>query len=309
MTWVQGAVTVEVPATSANLGPGYDCLGLALELADTLEAEVVERGLVVEVSGQGAAEVPRDESHLVVRSMVVALTAMGLELPGLRLRCTNRIPHSRGMGSSSAAIVGGLVLARALVRDGAERCDDAVLLSLANRIEGHPDNVAPALFGGLVVAGQSGEQVWAQQVPLFPGVRGVVLVPPYGVRTEAARDLLPARVPHAEAAANTGRAALAVAALGSAEVTRETLWLATEDFLHQRYREPAMPETLALVSALRADGVPAVVSGAGPTVLALAVEGPTASAQDQVQALLEAAPDGWWAREQRLGGPGARVLA
>lgn len=306
--WVRGPVSVEVPATSANLGPGFDCLGLALEVVDTLEVEIGGEQLVIEVTGEGAEEVPRDASHLVVRSMVVALAAMGHQLPPLRLRCTNRIPHSRGMGSSSAAIVGGLVLARALVAGGEQRCDDAVLLSLANRIEGHPDNVAPALFGGLVVAGQSGEQVWAQQAPLAPQVRGVVLVPPYGVRTEVARGLLPDGVPHADAVANGGRAALLVAALGAPTPSRTTLWLATEDFVHQRYREPAMPESLALVEQLRAQGFPTVVSGAGPTVMALAVDDDS-SAEEQVAVVLEAAPAGWRAFEQRLGGPGARVLA
>lgn len=298
---------VEVPATSANLGPGYDCLGLALELVDGLEAEVRGDGLVVEVEGEGAAQVPRDERHLVVRSMQVAFAALDGPPPGLALRCTNRIPHSRGLGSSSAAIVGGLVLARALVPGGTERLDDDALLVLANRIEGHPDNVAPALLGGFVVAGQAEDAVWAQPVALDPRVRAVVAVPPYAVATAVARGLLPEVVPHADAAANTGRAALLVAALAGEP---SLLLRATEDFLHQQHRAPAMPETLAVVRALRDAGVPAVVSGAGPTVLAFVVdEAPghgDAGVPDVVSGHL---PDGWRVLPQHVGGPGARVLA
>jgi homoserine kinase len=300
MAFVPGPVTVEVPATSANLGPGYDSLGLALELSDTLVGEVLDAGLEVSVDGEGV-DVDRDESHLVVRAMRAAFEEMGEQPAGLRLTCTNRIPHSRGMGSSSAAIVGGIVLARALVADGAELLDDGQALLLANRLEGHPDNVAPALLGGFVICGQAGEVVWAQNAPVDPSISAVVLVPPYGVPTDLARGLLPETVPHAEAAANAGRAALLVAALGG---ETSMLLRATEDFLHQRQREPAMPESIALVADLRSQGVPAVISGAGPTVLAFVAEGVTPRGEE-VECL---APNGWQTSTQSVGGPGARVL-
>jgi homoserine kinase len=296
MGFAPGPVTVEVPATSANLGPGFDCLGLTLELTDTLVGEVVPDGLEVRVEGMGAEEVPLDEGHLVVRAMRAAFDALDVRPPGLRLTCTNRIPHSRGMGSSSAAIVGGIVLARALV-EGGERLDDAVALALANRIEGHPDNVAPALLGGFVISGQAGEVVWAQQSPVDPSVSAVLFVPPSGVRTEIARGLLPDSVAHAAAAANTGRAALLVAALGAHP---EHLLRATEDFLHQQQRAPAMPESLALVGELRARGIPAVVSGAGPTVLAFVT--------DDAEAVAALGPAGWRTLSQGVGRPGATVL-
>ncbi|MBV9831045.1 MAG: homoserine kinase [Marmoricola sp.] len=292
-------VTVEVPATSANLGPGFDCLGLALELADTLVAEVAASGVEVTVEGEGADEVPLDERHLVVRAMHAAFAALGETPPGLRLTTTNRIPHGRGLGSSSAAIVGGIVLARALVEDGPDRLDDATALRLASRIEGHADNVGPALLGGLVVCGQAGDDAWAVPAPLDPGIGAVVFVPPDGVLTHVARSLLPASISHDDAVANTGRAALLVLALGGRP---DLLLRATEDFLHQRHRGTAMPASLRLVEDLRAHGVPAVVSGAGPTVLAL-----TASEQDRAW-LLGQAPEGWRALSQRVGGEGARVL-
>jgi len=266
MRLVDGPVTVEVPATSANLGPGFDCLGLALDLHDTLTAEVRESGLVIEIEGEGADSLPRDQSHLVVLAMSAAFAAAGVEPPGLRLRCENRIPQARGLGSSSAAIVGGLALARELL-DGPV-LDDAALLRLATAIEGHPDNVAPALLGGFVVSGHDGDETWGVRAPVASEISAVVFVPPNGLSTEVARGLLPAEVAHGVAAANSGRTALLVAALGGAT---DQLLRATEDFLHQEYRAPAMPETIALVRSLRADRHAAVVSGAGPTVLVLTV--------------------------------------
>ena len=297
MELVQGTVTVDVPATSANLGPGFDCLGLALELSDTLVGEVVPEGLEVRVAGEGAETVPLDERHLVVRAMRATFAAMGVVPPGLHLACTNRIPHSRGMGSSSAAIVGGVVLARSLVASGAETFDDSAALALATLLEGHPDNVAPALLGGFVISGQDGDAVWAQQSPVDPSVSATVFVPPTGLDTEVARGLLPETVGHAAAVANSGRAALLVAALAGHP---EQLLRATEDFVHQQYREPAMPDSLALVRELRGRGVPAVVSGAGPTVLAFVTEG-----ADEVESHC---PPGWRTLRQAVGGPGATVL-
>jgi len=299
-TFVRGPVTASVPATSANLGPGFDCVGLALDLRDELTAEVVASGLSVEVTGEGSGEVSRGEDHLVVRAMRSAFDALGVASPGLRLRCRNRIPHGRGLGSSSAAIVGGLVLARALVRDGQDRLDDEALLMLASGLEGHPDNVAPALLGGFVVCGQDSgggrPRVWAHRSAVHESVQAVAFVPPTGVLTEYARGLLPETVSHRDAVANSGRAALLVVALGQAP---HLLLTATEDFLHQRYREPAMPESLALVGRLRAEGVAAFVSGAGPTVLVLAGPGNGD--------LASRTPDGWSCQRLAVDHVGARL--
>ncbi|MGO4255301.1 homoserine kinase [Marmoricola sp. RAF53] len=295
--FVSGPVSVAVPATSANLGPGFDCLGLALDLHDQLTAEIAGPGVLeVEVVGEGAADLPRDERHLVVRSMRRAFEHAGVPQPGLRLRFENAIPQSRGLGSSSAAIVGGLALARALLTEGSV-LDDGALLVLANGIEGHPDNVAPALFGGFVVCGQDEDDVWADQAPIAAAVRAVVFVPPTGVSTEAARGLLPDQVPHAVAAANAGRAALLVAALGSAP---HRLHRATEDFLHQSFRARAMPASYELVTRLRAEGHAAVISGAGPTVLVLTT--------GDAEALLAATPEGWASAVRDVDHIGVRVV-
>ncbi|CUR55954.1 Homoserine kinase [metagenome] len=298
MEFVQDEVGVTVPATSANLGPGFDALGLALSLRDVLQTRVIGSGLEIVVAGKGADAVPRDESHLVVRSMRAAFDRLGGQPTGLRLSCCNLIPHGRGLGSSSAAIVAGVSLARALVRDGEQVLDDDALFQLAAEIEGHPDNVAPALYGGLVISGVDDGVFFAARSRVDPRISVIAFVPPTPVETTVARGLLPEVVPHAVAAANSGRAALLVAALAGQP---QLLLTATRDYLHQDYREPAMPASLAFVRALRADGIPAVVSGAGPTVLAFVDQGPDPAATSEevlarLEALAERCPQGWVAR-------------
>ncbi|GII56408.1 homoserine kinase [Planotetraspora thailandica] len=266
-------VVVRVPATSANLGPGFDSLGLALDLYDEVGAALLTTpGVHIDVEGEGAGELDGGEGHLIVSTMRAAFDRMGAPQPaGIRLRCLNRIPHARGLGSSSAAICAGILAARALASsaygDGATLGDDEVF-ALATELEGHPDNVAPCLAGGLTIAWseQSGP---ASMVKLTPhkDVRPVVLIPDFRLSTEEARGLLPKDVPHSDAAANAGRAALLIAALTRRPETG-LLLAATEDRLHQDYRAPAMPRTADLLRRLRAAGVPAVVSGAGPTILA-----------------------------------------
>jgi homoserine kinase len=302
VTFVDGPVRVSVPATSANLGPGFDSLGLALSLRDELEAQVTEAGLVVEVEGAGADGIPRDESHLVVRAMRAAFAAMDATPPGLRLACTNSIPHARGLGSSSAAIVGGLCLARGLVAGGTLLMDDDAVFRLAARLEGHPDNVAPALFGGFLISGQDDGAFWTARSAVDPRVGAVVFVPPTPVSTQLARGLLPDAVPHADAAANAGRTSLLVAALAGQP---EHLYRATRDYLHQEYRRAAMPESLALVDALRADGVAAIVSGAGPSVLAFS-DGPDLADADAAR-LLGRCPEGWRAHHLEVDREGVRM--
>ncbi|HEY8478949.1 MAG TPA: homoserine kinase [Spirillospora sp.] len=297
---------VRAPATSANLGPGFDSLGLALSLYDEVEVEVTGGGLSIEVDGEGAEVAGRGERHLIVEvlhrtfGVLDDLAGSGLgRPPGLRLRCRNRIPHSRGLGSSSAAIVAGIVAARALHPAGTLLDDDAAL-RLATEIEGHPDNVAPCLAGGLTIAwtGPAGPRL----VRLEPRVTQVVaFVPRQRLATERARGLLPRTVPHGDAAANAGRAALLVAALTTG-LDADILLDATEDRLHQDYRAPAMPESAALVGRLRAEGVPAVISGAGPTVLAFT----TASHVDSMASVVG---NGWLKHPLDVAARGARVRA
>jgi homoserine kinase len=293
MALLSEAVTVRAPATSANLGPGFDALGLALAMYDEVAAKVTGSGVTVAVTGEGSTDLPTGESHLVVRAMRRAFDALGEQPPGLALRCVNRIPQARGLGSSSAAIVAGVLLARALA-EGADRLDDAAALRLAAELEGHPDNVAPCLFGGLTIAWTADDGAEAVRLEPAQTIAPIVFVPEERGLTAAARAALPATVPHADAARNAGRAALLVHALTAAPAR---LFAATEDLLHQPYRAAGMPGTAALVAELRASGVAAVVSGAGPSVLALVETGWTPPQRD-----------GWVALRPGISTVGAYVL-
>lgn len=267
MSLIGRTVTVRVPATTANLGPGFDTLGMALAVYDELEVTVREQpGATVRVIGVGEGEVPTDETNLVVRSIAHAFAAVGQELPGLDLVAHNTIPHGRGMGSSGAAIVSGIMAAKGLL-EGVVEFDAERLLALATDLEGHPDNVAPALFGGLTITWVTPEGPRFKKLIVHRGVSPLVAVPTERTMSTAlARSLQPESVPHEDAIFNVSRSALLIAALVQSP---ELLLAATEDKLHQSYRASAMPETDALIRLLRADDLAAVVSGAGPSILVL----------------------------------------
>jgi homoserine kinase len=276
---VTAGVVVEVPATSANLGPGFDSLGLALSLADRIEARFVAGSQVtVEVLGEGAGGVPTGADNLVARVVRTGLAAFDesgeLARRGLALRCTNAVPHGRGLGSSAAAIVGALAVAAHLAGI-AEGVSPAELVALGTRLEGHPDNVAPGVLGGATVAwmesGEVGAVGRAARLVVHPDLTPVLAVPGQECATATARGALPVRVAHADAVFNVARAALLVHALGA----DPTLLLeATDDRLHQPHRRTVYPAALGLVEALRAARIPAAVSGAGPSVIAFAVGDP-----------------------------------
>ncbi len=295
-------IRVTVPATSANLGPGFDTLGIALAVHDELEFTTLNPGeLEFDIRGVGSENIPRDESHLVIHSLRHSLNALGYELPGIRLRAHNVIPHGRGMGSSGAAIVAGVVAAAALIAPDRE-VDRDELLSLATALEGHADNVAPCLFGGLTIAWMdANNHPHSKELMVHRGVSVLVLVPEFTLSTEVARSLQPEQVPHADAIFNLSRSALLIAALTQSP---ELMFDATEDRLHQHYRASAMPETASLVADLREAGFAAVVSGAGPSVLVLC-EDP--GARLEAAAIAERQPSTWQALLTAIDVQGATV--
>lgn len=296
------SVTVEVPASSANLGPGFDSIGLALGITDTIEATVAGEGLQVWVEGHGAGTVPTDEGHLIWRSALAMWQRLGVEPPtGLELRCRNEIPHSRGLGSSAAAIVAGLATALALVRG---RIDNpaalAMISDLAGEIEGHPDNASASVYGGLTVSwADDGGAGWSTVRPrLHPDVRAAVLLPETTLATDKARAALGDTVSLSAAASTAGRAALLLHAL-----TTEpgVLLPATRDWLHQEARRASYPDSMGVVDALRERGLAATISGAGPAVLVLGAGHLVIDEGDL--------PDGWTVLRPAIATSGVRVVS
>lgn len=257
--------SVLVPATSANLGPGFDVLGLSLGFYDELSVEVIDGADQAIISGEGEQDLPTDEKHLVLRSIRKGLELVNEDVTGLKLTAKNNIPHARGMGSSSAAIVAGIALARELV--GPDRISIPEFINLAGRLEGHPDNIAPCILGGMTIAWMDDDGHHAVRLAVHPDVVPVVSIPDFKVATEKARGLLPLRIPHDDAVFNVSRSSLMVYAMTQ---DPSLLFTATEDRIHQRQRADVMPDTLRAITMLRRAGLPAVVSGAGPTVLTLA---------------------------------------
>lgn len=298
------SLRVRVPATSANLGPGFDTLGIALAYTDELTVTTVGSGVKVRVHGVGEGDVPTDETNLVARSAAYVFEKLGREMPGIEIEAHNRIPHGRGMGSSGSAIVSGVMLAAGLLENGPDPLvlTEDELLRFATDLEGHPDNVAPALFGGLTIAWvNSDHEPRFKRLAVHRGVSPLVLVPDFTMSTELARSLQPKQVPHEDAVFNVSRSALLVAALTQSP---ELLFEATEDRLHQNYRGEAMPATRDLIVGLRAAGHAAVVSGAGPSVLVLAGD---PGERIAAAALAETMPGGWTAHFLAVDIKGATV--
>jgi len=294
LTFKAQMAQVSVPATSANLGPGFDAFGLALEMRDRYAAQILDEAVFdVDVSGEGADEVKKDKNHLVIKAMLRGFEFMGQKPRGIALRALNVTPHGRGLGSSSSAIVGGLALARELVLGGDQYMSQDEMMFLATELEGHPDNVAAAIHGGATIAWM--ENLYgvptgrAVSIPVHPDIKAIMFIPETQLATAKARNLLPETVPHHDAVLNSSHAALLSIALSSRP---DLLLTATEDFLHQSYRAVAYSNSMQLVEKLRGSGVAAVISGAGPSVLVL-----HAGDENSAQQILLASETGFLAKE------------
>lgn len=259
-------IYVKIPATTANLGAGFDCLGMALTLYNEVAAEEAE-GLSIEVSGEGADDLPRDETNLVWRAAQRVFERVGRWPAGARLRLLNGIPLESGLGSSAAAVVAGLLVGNALVGDPLE---PEAVLELAVGMEGHPDNVAPALLGGVVAAARAEDGALLVESAPTPSLECVVVLPDFRLPTRIAREALPPEVSHRDAVFNLGHLALTVLALQRADYPR--LAAVMLDRLHQPYRAPLVPGLADALGAGRRLGVAVAISGAGPAVIALSAE-------------------------------------
>lgn len=274
-------VRVQAPATTANLGPGFDSLGMALNLYNDIQLSIADE-TTVEIDGEGADSLPRDDRHLVLRSASRLARENGHEVPGWSLRQRNSIPLARGLGSSSAAIVAGLVGANELLELGLSLED---LLETAAKIEGHPDNVAPALYGGLTVCCVS-ERLCCLPLPP-PQLKVVVAIPDFEVSTEAARKVMPKEIPHADGVENVAHVAMTLAAFS--EGRYEFLACGMKDKLHEPYRSHLVPGFEQVrEAALRSGAYATCLSGSGPTIAAFADHYEKEIAAVMAQAFLEA---------------------
>jgi len=286
-------VRVKAPATTANMGPGYDCLGMALDVWNIIEVEVLDSGEpVVEVTGEGAGELGTGRDNLVYRSMEFLFQDAGQEMPLVRIRCDNAIPLARGMGSSAAAIAGGLVAANAICSQDYTPND---LLEMAATIEGHPDNVAAAVLGGmqLVISDKTeeGSRLYTVPINVPPELHAVVFVPQVRIATEDARAVLPEKVTVADAVHNIGRVGLLVASMATNHP--EYLAIATQDLLHQPYRQPLFPAMKVIFkAALDAGALGVFLSGSGSTVLALTQGREMTVAYEMAEAARQASVEG-----------------
>ena len=290
MTASTSAIRVAAPATTANLGPGYDCLGMALDIWNTVEVEPLAAGEAssVLVSGEGEGELEAGQENLVYRSMEFLCREIGRELPPVRVSCSNEIPLARGLGSSAAAIAGGLVAANALLGGGFSQRD---LLEMAATIEGHPDNVAAAVTGGLQLVVTEENTLYTVPVSIPAAMHVVLYIPDRRISTADARSVLPLQLPVADAVHNMSRVALLVA--GMATNHPEYLDIATQDRLHQPYRQPLFPAMKLLMKAARdAGALGAFLSGSGSTVLALTQGREMTVAYEMAEAARQAAVEG-----------------
>ena len=299
MSKVSGAVRVVVPASSANLGSGFDSAGLALSMFDEIEASFTDKpGVQVDVDGEGRNSLPRDENHLIARVMLKTFANLSMPVQGLYLRCINRIPHGRGLGSSAAAISAAVVAARALAGTQGTRMDDQGALELASSLEGHPDNVAACLYGGFTVSWiDENSLARAVKIKAHESIIPVVMIPRLEVDTEQARALLPSHVPHRDATYNISRSALLVHAMTS---DPDYLFEATSDRIHQEYRRPSMQSASALVTSLRMKNHAAYISGSGPTVCVL-------TNSEKVEEVISLVPDEFEAQQLAIAQSGASV--
>jgi homoserine kinase len=299
MSKVSGAVRVVVPASSANLGSGFDSAGLALSMFDEIEASFTDKpGVQVDVDGEGRNSLPRDENHLIARVMLKTFANLSMPVQGLYLRCINRIPHGRGLGSSAAAISAAVVAARALAGTQGTRMDDQGALELASSLEGHPDNVAACLYGGFTVSWiDENSLARAVKIKAHESIIPVMMIPRFEVDTEQARALLPSHVPHRDATYNISRSALLVHAMTS---DPDYLFEATSDRIHQEYRRPSMQSASALVTSLRMKNHAAYISGSGPTVCVL-------TNSEKVEEVISLVPDEFEAQQLAIAQSGASV--
>lgn len=282
-------VHIQIPATSANMGPGFDCIGVALQLYNHLWAEEIPEGLEIQIKRKQEIEIPTDESNLIYQTMRYFYEQKGLPMPGVRLIQEDYIPMVRGLGSSAACIVGGLMAANELA---GRPCDKKELAEMAAALEGHPDNAVPAFFGGMVVGAMKENDLKHVCLQLPNDLIFAIMVPDFPVSTEKARGVLPTEYTRRDVVFNVSRAALLVASLMSGKY--ENLEMAMDDKIHQPYRKVLIPGMEEIFTAAKEAGaVACYLSGAGSTLMAVVTKEKAEEFRNQMSACFEKLPDHW----------------
>ncbi len=283
-------ITVKVPATSANMGPGFDCIGVALALYNMVSVEETDSGLIIDIEDETKDYLPTDSKNLVYRSMQTLFNMVGYKCRGLHIIQRNEIPVTRGLGSSSASIVGGLFAANEICKAGFSRGD---LISVAANLEGHPDNTTPAITGGMAVAAIDKEKTYYQKIAIDGSkLKFAVFVPDFILRTKKARNVLPQTIPHSDGVFNTARAALLTASLITGNY--DNLKTAFNDKLHQQYRKHLIKGIDSVFDAAEGFGaLGTYISGAGPAIISLIEAKDEESFSDRAKGFLSQELKGW----------------
>lgn len=261
-------VRVQVPATTANLGPGFDCLGMALQIYNTVEMSETTSGVHIEVHGEGSADIPRDENNMVLFAARKVFKQAGYQLTGIKIKLLNNIPVARGLGSSTAAIVGGIIAANIISGNTMNMKD---ILNLAFSIEGHPDNITASVMGGIVIAIPTEGEIKYQKIPPPKNLRAIVTIPDFQLSTRTSREVLPQQLPMSDVIFNLGRTALLISALYTGDLNQFSI--AMEDRIHQPHRTPLVPGMKKVFAAAKLAGAKGItLSGSGPTIIAYSDE-------------------------------------
>lgn len=259
-------IRVQVPATTANLGPGLDCLGMALQLYNSVEVSTAPTGLIIEIHGEGSGDIPKDERNMVYQAAVKVFNHVNTPPPGMKIRLINSIPVARGLGSSTAAIAGGMIAANIL---SGNKLSTKEIINLAYCMEGHPDNIAASILGGIVVAAFAEGEVKCRKIPAPANMKAVVAIPDFTLPTKNSREALPQQVPISDVIFNLGRIALLTSALYTGDMN--LIGTAMEDRIHQPYRVSLVPGMKKVFAAAKLAGAKGIaLSGSGPAIIAYA---------------------------------------
>ncbi len=291
-------INVRIPATTANVGPGFDCLGIALDIYNNFFIEEIEEGLIIE----GCDEEYSNEDNLIYKSMKKCFEKIGYKPTGIKIKIENDIPISRGLGSSASCVLGGVIAANKIAGDKLNKDE---ILKISSEIEGHPDNVAPALLGGMVTSIKEGDDIYCSKINIPKGLKFCALIPDFKLSTEKSRAVLPSKIPYTDGVFNVGRVSLMVSALINGQF--DLIKLACKDNLHQKYRGSLIKDYDDIIKKCKdLDSVGVFLSGAGPTIMVMLKEDDI-DFYDKIDQYTDTLDNKWTIRELNIANNGIDI--